>query len=180
MPARSDACYPWLTDFLCDYVDGTMEPQARAMFEECLAANPDLQAHVASLTQARSTLCRYGRNVEAPSDLHTSLHERLRTDCRCAQAYAACQHSIADEESTFSISAIGVSAVVAVLMISALFAVGTSLESEQRPTPIVVDRPPVPHAGASQRVMLPAVTGGFLPAALQATDSTGFRRAFSR
>lgn len=178
MPAHPDACYPWLTDFLCDYVDGTMEPQARAMFDECLAANPELQAHVVSLTQARSTLCRYGRNVEAPRDLHSSLHERLRTDCRCAQAYAACQSSLADEESTFSMSAIGVSAIVAVLMISALFAVGSTLESDQKPTPIVVDRPPVPHA-ASQRVMLPAATGGFLPAALPLPDTTGFRRAFS-
>ncbi len=179
MPAQPDACYPWLTDFLCDYVDGTMEPQARAMFEECLESNPELQAHVATLTQARSTLGRYGRHVEAPDDLHRALHDRLRTDCRCAQAYAACQRSETSEEAMFNMSAIGVSAVVAVLMVSAFFVISATFDDVAQPTPVAVDRPPAPYT-PSQRLMLPATTRGFVPAALPTSDSTAFRRAFSR
>ena len=178
MPACPDACYPWLTDFLCDYVDGTMEPQARAMFEECLTTNPELQAHVVSLTQARTTLGRYGRHVEAPTDLHRALHARLSTDCRCAQAYAACRRS-SDEESAPSMSAIGVSALVAVLMVSALFAVSATFDAEPKAAPAVVERPPIPSA-TMHPLMRPVVGNGFMPASLYTPDSTAFRRAFSR
>jgi anti-sigma factor RsiW len=148
MSARSDACYPWLTDFLCDYVDGTMEPQARELFEECLGANPELAAHVAQLKGARRTLCRYGAGLSAPSDLHDALHARLRSDCRCAQAYAACCATTDSSSRT-----VGVSALVAVLMVSALLVLGSTLEPDQpEPRAALVDRPPAPSRHAAPLV----------------------------
>lgn len=164
MSARSDACYPWLTDFLCDYVDGTMEPQARELFEECLTANPDLAAHVDELKRAQSTLCRYGRNVAAPSDLHAALHDRLRSDCRCAQAYAAC---CAHTDDNPHARVAGLSALVAVLMVSALVALGPALEpAAPAAAASLADRPPAPSRHA-----LPVYDGTarLLPAA--ATDT---------
>ncbi len=76
--APDDAHYPWLSEFLCEYVDGTMEPGARAMFEECVRGNPELLKHVERLCATREMLCAYGcRDLPAPCDLHALLHRRI-------------------------------------------------------------------------------------------------------
>ena len=49
-----------LDDFLCEYVDGTMDPAVRNAFEEFLEANPSLAAHADCLCRTRSMLCSYG------------------------------------------------------------------------------------------------------------------------
>ena len=49
-----------LDEFLCEYVDGTMDPSVRAAFEEYLEANPRLAAHARCLCRTRSMLCSYG------------------------------------------------------------------------------------------------------------------------
>jgi hypothetical protein len=62
-----------LDEFMCEYVDGTMDPAVRAAFEEYLEANPGLAAHVRCLCQTRSMLCSYGgRHADA------SLEEQIR------------------------------------------------------------------------------------------------------
>lgn len=49
-----------LDEFLCEYVDGTMDPAVRNAFEEFLEANPSLAAHADCLCRTRSMLCSYG------------------------------------------------------------------------------------------------------------------------
>ncbi len=72
-----DDQYPWLGEFLTEYVDGTMSPAARAAFEECLRGNPDLTGFVERLRHTRQMLCGYGCDVHAPCNLREQLHARL-------------------------------------------------------------------------------------------------------
>lgn len=49
-----------LDEFLCEYVDGTMDPAVREAFEEFLDANPSLADHARCLCRTRNMLCSYG------------------------------------------------------------------------------------------------------------------------
>ncbi|ARA93559.1 MAG: hypothetical protein D6685_10135 [Bacteroidetes bacterium] len=69
--------YPWLHEFLCEYVDGTMDPGLRAAFEEYVRANPDLARHIECLCQARQLLCQHGCRLHAPQDVRDRLQRRL-------------------------------------------------------------------------------------------------------
>ncbi len=76
-PAENDGCsYAWLSEWLCEYVDGTMDPSVRAVFEEYLAANPALREHVDRLCRTRDLLgqcaCRE-QGKRAAKDLQASL-----------------------------------------------------------------------------------------------------------
>ena len=77
---QCDDQYPWLSEFLCEYVDGTMAPSARAAFEECLRGNVPLQQHIARLRATRAVLCGYGCDVHAPCNLRDTLHARLERE----------------------------------------------------------------------------------------------------
>lgn len=78
--APGDEDHPDLEDeFLCEYVDETMDPVVREVFEEYLRANPDLKAHVDCLRNTRLLLCTYGCRCHAPHDLH----DRLRREISC-------------------------------------------------------------------------------------------------
>ena len=49
--------YKWLDEWLCEYVDGTMDPSVEAVFKQYVEANPELKAHVERLRQTRELLC---------------------------------------------------------------------------------------------------------------------------
>mgnify|MGYP006427687207 CR=1 FL=1 len=70
LPPSDDTPYAWLDEWLCEYVDGTMDPALEAVFEEYLRANPELSAHVERLKETRELLCACGRqsSAECPSD----------------------------------------------------------------------------------------------------------------
>jgi len=53
----NDAPYRWLDEWLCEYVDGTMDPSLEAVFEQYVEANPELKAHIERLQQTRDLLC---------------------------------------------------------------------------------------------------------------------------
>lgn len=72
-----DGAYAELDEFLCEYVDGTMDAAVRAAFEEYLRLNPSLHEHVECLRATRSMLCRYGCRLRAPAALQQRLKERL-------------------------------------------------------------------------------------------------------
>lgn len=72
-PDESDQPDEQLDEFLCEYVDGTMDPAVRAAFEEFLEANPSIADHARCLCHTRSMLCQYGgRHHGAP------LEEQIR------------------------------------------------------------------------------------------------------
>lgn len=52
-----DLPYEWIDEWLCEYVDGTMDPSLEAVFEQYVEANPELKAHVQRLRQTRELLC---------------------------------------------------------------------------------------------------------------------------
>ena len=64
-------------EFLCEYVDGTMDPVVQEVFEEYLRMNPELKRHVECLRNTRLILCRYGCRCHAPRDLHDRLRHRI-------------------------------------------------------------------------------------------------------
>ena len=67
-----------LDEFLCEYVDGTMDPSVRVAFEEYLEANPGLANHARCLCRTRNMLCSYaGRH---PSE---SLQQQIRHRVAC-------------------------------------------------------------------------------------------------
>jgi len=59
--------YEWLDEWLCEYVDGTMDPSVEAVFEQYVEANPELKAHVERLRQTRELLC----GCDAPNSSST-------------------------------------------------------------------------------------------------------------
>ena len=78
--ARGGDDFPELDEWLCEYVDGTLDPVVRGALEEYMQANPDLAAHVARLTETRRLLGRYGCARKAPCSLQYSLRRRLASE----------------------------------------------------------------------------------------------------
>lgn len=73
--------HPNLEDeLLCEYVDGTMDPVVREVFEEYLRENPDVRSHVECLRNTRLLLCHYGCRCHAPRDLHDRLRRQITCD----------------------------------------------------------------------------------------------------
>lgn len=54
--ANRDAVPPELDEYICEYVDGTMDPAVREAFEEYLEANPSVASHVECLKEATAIL----------------------------------------------------------------------------------------------------------------------------
>ncbi|TDI74850.1 MAG: hypothetical protein E2O84_05245 [Bacteroidetes bacterium] len=66
-----------LDELLCEYVDGTMDPDVRVVFEEYLATDADLAAHVRQLCLTRNMLCSFGACKCASKSLQAQLRVRL-------------------------------------------------------------------------------------------------------
>ena len=64
-----DAPYEWIDEWLCEYVDGTMDPSLEAVFEQYVEANPELKAHIERLQQTRELLCECGRSAGPTADV---------------------------------------------------------------------------------------------------------------
>ena len=64
-----------MDEFLCEYVDGAMDPVVLEAFEEYLRANPSMAEHVQCLCQAKRFLSQQSSCPHATS----RLQERLRT-----------------------------------------------------------------------------------------------------
>ena len=47
-----------LDEFLAEYVDGSMDPTVRAVFEELMRVNPEVAERVCYLKHVRSELCQ--------------------------------------------------------------------------------------------------------------------------
>ena len=67
-------------EFLCEYVDGTMDPLVRNVFEEYVRTNPGMEEHIERLRRTRRLLCRYACRCQAPSDLHDRLRNFIPGD----------------------------------------------------------------------------------------------------
>ncbi len=72
--------YRDLDEFLCEYVDGTMDPSVRCAFEEYIRRTPRLAEHIEELRSTRRILCRYGSQLHAPAGLQSRLRQRLGSE----------------------------------------------------------------------------------------------------
>jgi anti-sigma factor RsiW len=72
--------YEWLDEWLCEYVDGTMDPSLEAVFEQYVEANPDLKAHVERLQKTRDLLCNCGLPKEPPADVEAEVCREVECD----------------------------------------------------------------------------------------------------
>lgn len=69
-----------LDEWLCEYVDGTIDPVVCQALEEYMQHNEELASHVERLREARHLLCQYGCSYQAPSGLQPRLRRRLATE----------------------------------------------------------------------------------------------------
>lgn len=73
-----DCPFSDLDELLCEYVDGTMDPAVRQVFEEYLRANPTLAYHVEGLYRTRQLLCQHvAYKLRAPDGFQARLRQRL-------------------------------------------------------------------------------------------------------
>lgn len=86
--------YDWIGEWLCEYVDGTMDPSMQAVFEEYMEANPELAEHVERLCRTRTLLNGCECDQQQPSDRRK---ERLRRAKERLQQEIAEGH-VPDEE----------------------------------------------------------------------------------
>ena len=75
-----DTPYEWLDEWLCEYVDGTMDPSLEAVFEQYVEANPDLKAHIERLQATRDLLCECGLSKEAPAEVEAEICTEVECD----------------------------------------------------------------------------------------------------
>lgn len=75
-----DAPYEWLDEWLCEYVDGTMDPSLEAIFEQYVEANPDLKAHVNRLKETRRLLCECGLPRDASAEMKDEICSEVESD----------------------------------------------------------------------------------------------------
>lgn len=66
-----------LDEFLCEYVDGSMDPVVREVFEEYVRENPDLAEHVQCLCEAREALIHSACACRLKADFLDRLRRRL-------------------------------------------------------------------------------------------------------
>ena len=69
-----------LDEWLCEYVDGTIDPVVCQALEEYMQQNPVLAQHVEQLRETRHLLCKYGCSYQAPSGLQPRLRRRLASE----------------------------------------------------------------------------------------------------
>ncbi len=69
-----------LDEWLCEYVDGTIDPVVCRALEEYMQHNPELASHVERLRETRHLLCQYGCSYQAPRGLQPRLRRRLATE----------------------------------------------------------------------------------------------------
>lgn len=118
-----DNCpYSWLNEWLCEYVDGTMDPSLRRVFDKYVQANPELKAHVERLHQARELLCRCNRvsRQRAPEDVRARVQAEV--ECDLLRTPASLQNVVRERPVTTVASTLIVALVVGMFAGATLFA----------------------------------------------------------
>lgn len=135
--------YDWLDEWLCEYVDGTMDPSLEAVFDKYVDANPELKAHVKRLRKTRELLCGCDvpeePSVETQADVCTEVEQDL------LETSSSPWRLVGNRR----LAALGLASSVAVALVVGFIA-GSMLaepvpQSSSRPTPTVEQRAPVPQ-----------------------------------
>jgi len=86
-PGDGDRPYSWIDEWLCEYVDGTMDPALEAVFTSYVEANPELKSHIEDLQQTRNLLsqCQFPNDAAATKQAQTDVCDHVESDLLCSQ-----------------------------------------------------------------------------------------------
>jgi hypothetical protein len=121
--------YEWLDEWLCEYVDGTMDPSVEAVFEQYVEANPELKAHVERLRQTREILC----GCDAPETPSTEMKAEM-----CSEVEEDLLQSPTlppDATSERSTMVLGIASSIAVALVVGFLAGSMFVDPPPFPTP---------------------------------------------
>ena len=135
--------YEWLDEWLCEYVDGTMDPSLEAVFEQYVQANPELKAHVERLQETRDLLCSCGFPTEAPDEVEAEVCQEVKCDLR----ESSVPESGADQDRPLTTLGL-VSSVAVALVVGFLVGATVVNPSPSGPAPAnrVASDPPLPSS----------------------------------
>ncbi len=153
--------YEWLDEWLCEYVDGTMDPSVEAVFEQYVEANPELKAHVERLRQTRELLCGC-KKAESPSP-KTAVEVKREVDGELLRGSAP--ELFSEQGANRSVVALGLASSIAVALVVGFLAgsmlvdpatlssvPATAVERQAAPSEAVrADADPQPRATAPAR-----------------------------
>lgn len=132
-----DTPYEWLDEWLCEYVDGTMDPSLEAVFEQYVEANPELKAHIERLQQTRDLLCECGLPREPSSEVETAVC--MEVECDMMESSA----SVSDAIRHRPVLALGMASSIAVALVVGFLVGATVVAPPSSPfssTPTSVER----------------------------------------
>lgn len=125
-----------LDEYLCEYVDGSMDPVVKEAFEEYLAANPELAEHVACLCRTRNLLAHSCACSVSSERLKERLHLEIARDLM----------GESDGASNWALPRLGSLATLTsslCLMVLLGMVFGTALVEERSPRAWAADRPAI-------------------------------------
>ncbi len=118
-----DGCpYSWLNEWLCEYVDGTMDPSLQRVFEEYVQANPELKAHVERLRRTRELLCRCSRASGQGASDAVRARVQEKVECDMLRTPGTLHEAVREHPVTAFASTLVVALVVGVFAGATLFA----------------------------------------------------------
>lgn len=164
-------------ELLCEYVDDTMDPLIREVFEEYLRLNPEMREHVECLRNTRRLLCHFGCRCHAPRDLH----ERLRREisCELMRAQVPFHLVLSDHLRSFAT----VTSAMAFLFLVGMIAGVTVFEGDRGTTDVVrqadVLRMSYPHYGRLDRSAMRLENRKYYPRLSAFTPLSTFRSIVS-
>ena len=129
-----DVPYEWLDEWLCEYVDGTMDPSLEAVFEQYVEANPDLRAHINRLKETRRLLCECGLPKDSFAEIEDDICAEVECDARSSPP-------LSDVLQDRPAAALGLVSSVAVALVVG-FLVGATLGPPSSPRPHASSAPP--------------------------------------
>lgn len=146
-----DCPYSWLNEWLCEYVDGTMDPSLRRVFDKYVQANPDLKAHVERLRHTRQLLCACSDEPKqkAPDGVCARVQEKV--ECDMLRTPRSLEEAVRERPVTAFASTLVVALVVGMFTGAALFAPEILPMAQETPSgPAAV---PYERAAQPQRVV---------------------------
>jgi len=150
-PGDSDQPYGWIDEWLCEYVDGTMDPALEAVFTSYVEANPQLKEHIEELQQTRDLLnqCRLPCEASAPDQACTNVCDQVESDL--LRSKLSLREAL-DHRPQFTAGLFA--SVVAALMIGVV--VGATVINPPSSSPTAADVTTTERHTASDRPALPA------------------------
>jgi len=118
-----DASYAWLDEWLCEYVDGTMDPSLKANFETYIEANPELKSHIEQLNETRDLLGQRGGPEPPSKEKRERVCRRVRSKvCRKVECdMLRSQESLGSLLRDHSRVALGIASSMAVALVVGIF-----------------------------------------------------------